>query len=139
MKKIVISEIGLSRREKWVSYKRVDRATNHVHEVLKGSTLNEKVNVIKKASLLDECDMQDEIFFSTSDSIFESKICAGFLRYLKELQYKKNFKTFFHILVNHFGEGMECEEFMFWLSKKIGTKKNILVSKYHSWVSSDFC
>ena len=77
-----------------LDYKRMDRATNHVHEVLKGLTLNEKVNAIKKASLLDECDMQDKIFFSTSDSIFESKICASFLRYLKELQDKNNFKSF---------------------------------------------
>lgn len=57
--------------------------------VLKILTLDEKLSVLRKSKQLEVDNIYEEIAFSTFKSIYDGKICAGFLNFLKNLKAQK--------------------------------------------------
>ena len=85
---------------------------------MKSLTLHEKLTVLRKSKQLEIDKVYEKIAFSTSESIYEGKIWAGFLNFLKNLKSQKKFELLHNTINEFLGEDIKDINFVKWLAEK---------------------
>ena len=89
--------------------KRLERKTSEIKDMLLKLSCNEQYSIPQKTINTTIDDAQQEISFSTCESILEGKLCAGILNHLK-LQQIKKFLLLFSTINNMFSDVLHREK-----------------------------
>ena len=135
---LLILEEYMKRRRLARDRQSKSRKTKLIENMLGGIEKEKKNELIRNVLSRSTAEFKDEVMFTRAESLFEAKICGGFIKYLTKLKDENKDIMFSKLVMESFSEDLDDEDFVRYLSKKLSIKPCRLLMKLMNWKEKCF-